>query len=108
MKAFPWILAGVGFGVLAYIVLNQPGPEYTTGNDDIEDAAGKSTFWGSKQRLAGTGGGLAGKIKEGFGRATGNDDLAAEGTTDQVAGAVRDTAGKAAQAVGETIHNLNR
>lgn len=108
MKAFPWILAGVGFGVLAYIVLNQPGPEYAIGNDDLEYAAGKTTFWGSKQRLAGMGGGIAGKIKEGFGRATGDDELAAEGATDQVAGAIRDTAGKAAQVAGQAIHDLNR
>jgi uncharacterized protein YjbJ (UPF0337 family) len=108
MKAFPWVVAGVGFGVLAYIILNQPGPQYATGNDDVEYAAGRTTLWGSKQRLSGTGGGIAGKIKEGFGRATGDAQLADEGAADQVVGAIKDTAGKAAQVAGQTIHDLNR
>jgi len=108
MKALPWLIAGVGFGLAAYFVLNQPGPQYATGNDDIEDAAGRTTFWGSKQRAGGAGRGLVGKLKEGVGRIAGDDDLAGEGVADQVIGAVKDTAGQAAQAVGETIHDLNR
>jgi uncharacterized protein YjbJ (UPF0337 family) len=108
MKAFPWIVVGVAFSVLAYIVLNQPGPQYATGDDDVEYAAGRATLWGSKQRLTGTGGGLAGKIKEGLGRATGDDQLANEGAEDQLVGAIKDTAGKAAQVAGQTIHDLNR
>lgn len=108
MKALPWILAGVGISLATYVLVNQPGPQYATGSDDIEDAANKTSLWGSKQRLGGTGGGLIGKVKEGFGRATGDEDLAGEGMVDQVTGAVKDTAGKAAHAVGETIHDLNR
>jgi uncharacterized protein YjbJ (UPF0337 family) len=108
MKAFPWIFVAVSFGVLAYIVLNQPGPQYATGDDDVEYAAGRTTLWGSKQRLAGSGGSLAGKIKEGLGRVTGDDQLANEGAADQLVGAMKDTAGKAAQVAGQTIHDLNR
>jgi uncharacterized protein YjbJ (UPF0337 family) len=108
MKAFPWIFVGIGFGVLAYIVLNQPGPRYATGDDDVEYAAGRTTLWGSKQRLAGTGRGVAGRIKEDLGQATGNDQLANEGAGDQLVGAIKDTAGKAAQVAGQTIHDLNR
>jgi uncharacterized protein YjbJ (UPF0337 family) len=108
MKALPWLIAGVGFGLAAYFVLNQPGPQYATGNDDIEDAAGRTTFWGSKQRVRGAGRDLVGKLKEGAGRIAGDDDLAGEGVADQVIGAVKDTAGQAAQTVGETIHDLNR
>jgi uncharacterized protein YjbJ (UPF0337 family) len=108
MKALPWIIAGLGAGIAAYIVLNQPGPEYATGNDDIENAAGRTSLWGSKQRLSGTGVGLVGKFKEGVGRATGNDQLADEGFADQVAGAVKKAAGGVAQAAGQTIHDLNR
>jgi uncharacterized protein YjbJ (UPF0337 family) len=108
MKAVTWIIAGVGVGIAAYLVLNQPGPQYATGEDDVEYAAGRTTLWGSKQRLYGRGGGLAGKLKEGVGRVTGNDELASEGVADQVVGAVKDTAGKAAQAAGQTIHDLNR
>ena len=104
----PWFLAGVGVAVAAYIVLNQPGPQYATGNDDVEDAADRTSLWGSKQRVSGTAGRVAGKAKEGIGRVSGSDDLVGEGLGDQVAGAVKDTAGKVAQSVGETIHELNR
>jgi uncharacterized protein YjbJ (UPF0337 family) len=108
MKALPWTIAGISVGIAAYVLLNQPGPRYATGSDDVEDAAGKTSLWGSKQRLAGTGGGLAGQLKEGAGKLTGDDQLAAEGVVDQVAGAVRDTVGEAAQAAGQSLHELNR
>jgi len=58
--------------------------------------------------LGGAARGLAGKVKEGVGRAAGDDQLADEGVADQVVGNVKDTAGKVAHAVGETIHDLNR
>jgi uncharacterized protein YjbJ (UPF0337 family) len=108
MKALTWMIAGVGVGVLAYIVLNQPGPEYASGDDDVEFGADRAALWGSKQRIYGAGGGVAGKVKEGLGRIIGDDQLAAEGVVDQVAGTVRETAGRAAQAVGQTVHDLNR
>jgi uncharacterized protein YjbJ (UPF0337 family) len=108
MKALSWILAGVGVGLVTYVVLNQPGPQYATGNDDVEDAADKTSLWGSKQRITGTGASIFGKLKEGVGRATGDDQLAGEGVVDQVAGAVKDTAGSAAQSIGQTMHELNR
>jgi uncharacterized protein YjbJ (UPF0337 family) len=108
MKALTWVIAGVGVGVIAYIVLNQPGPAYATGDDDVEYAADRAALWGSKQRIYGAGSGVAGKVKESIGRVTGDDQLAGEGMVDQVAGAVKDTAGRAAQAVGQTVHDLNR
>ena len=108
MKALPWIVAGVGFGLAAYLILNQPPAEYATGNDAVEDAAGKTTLWGSKQRLGGTGVGLGGKVKEGLGKLTGNEDLQAEGVGDQAVGQVKDAAGQVAHAVGQTIHDLNQ
>jgi uncharacterized protein YjbJ (UPF0337 family) len=109
MKAINWFIAGVSVGVAAYIIANLPAPAYaTTGDDDIEYAAGRASVWGSKQRLTGAGRGIAGKVKEGIGRVTGDDELAGEGVVDQVAGEVKDTAGKVAQAVGETIHNMNQ
>jgi uncharacterized protein YjbJ (UPF0337 family) len=108
MKALTWVIAGVGAGIAAYIILNQPGPRYSTGDDDVEYAADRATLWGSKQRLYGTGSRVAGKVKEGIGRITGDDQLAGEGMVDEVAGAVKDTAGRAAQAVGQTVHDLNR
>jgi len=108
MKALTWVMAGVGAGIAAYIILNQPGPRYATGDEDVEYAANRTALWGSKQRLSGTGRGIAGRIKEGVGRITGDDQLADEGMVDQVAGVVKDAAGGAAQAMGETVHELNR
>jgi uncharacterized protein YjbJ (UPF0337 family) len=108
MKALTWLAAGVGIGIAVYIVFNQPGPRYATGDKDVEYAADRTALWGSKQRLSGIGGRLAGKLKEGLGRATGDDQLAGEGAADQVAGVVKDTTGKVAQAAGQTIHDLNR
>jgi uncharacterized protein YjbJ (UPF0337 family) len=108
MKSLPWILAAVGLGVAAYVVINTPGPEYATGNDDIENAARKTSAWGSKNRITGTGTNLGGKLKEGLGNLTGNDDLANEGVVDQVAGKIKDAAGSVAHAAGQTIHEFNR
>ena len=65
MKALSWGIAGVAVAFVAYIVLNQPGPQYATGDDDVEYAAGRTALWGSKQRLSGSGRGLAGRLKEG-------------------------------------------
>ncbi len=106
MKALPWIIAGVAFGAAAYYIANTPDASY--GDPDVEDAAAQSGVWGSKQRIKGTGGSVLGKAKEGFGKATGNEDLQAEGVGDQVVGTVKDTVGKAANAVSSTLHDLNR
>jgi uncharacterized protein YjbJ (UPF0337 family) len=94
MKALPWLLAIVGVGAAAYVVLNTPGPEYATGSDSIEGAARDTSTWGSK--------------KQAIGKATGNADLADEGVFDQVAGSVKDAAGSVAQAAGQTLHEFNR
>jgi len=99
MKSLPWILAALGLGVAAYVVINTPGPEYATGNDSIESAARKTSAWGSKNRVT---------IKEGIGNLTGNPNLADEGVADQVAGSLKDAAGSVAQAAGQTIHEFNR
>lgn len=106
MKALPWIIAGVAFGAAAYYIANAPDGRYS--DPDVEDASYKSGVWGSKQRVKGTGGSVLGKAKEGIGRATGNEDLQAEGVGDQVVGAVKDTAGKVANTVSDTLHDLNR
>lgn len=106
MKALPWIIAGVAFGAAAYYLANTPDTRYA--DPDVESAANQTGTWGSKQRIKGTGGSLVGKAKEAVGNATGNDDLAAEGTGDQVVGEVKDAAGKVANAVGDTLHSLNR
>jgi uncharacterized protein YjbJ (UPF0337 family) len=108
MKSLPWILAAVGIGLAAYVVINTPGPEYATGSDSVEDAARRTSAFGSKTRIRGVGGKFVGKAKEAFGNATGNPDLADEGVGDQVVGSVKNAAGAVAQAAGETLHDLNR
>lgn len=105
----PWILAGVGIGLAVYVLLNPSSPQYATGNSpDVDDAASNLNNWGAKQRVSGTGGNLVGKAKEGLGRVTGDDELAGKGLVDQAVGAVKDTAGKVAGAVGDTLHQANK
>jgi uncharacterized protein YjbJ (UPF0337 family) len=107
MKGLPWILAGIGVGfVLAYVTLSEPQTE--TGWDSAENAADRAWRWGSKARLSGAGRNTAGRFKEGVGRVLGDNDLADEGVADQFVGTVKSEAGALAQAVGETIHDLNR
>jgi uncharacterized protein YjbJ (UPF0337 family) len=108
MKAIPWILTAAGVAAAVYVIANLPGPEYATGSDDIENAARRTSIWGSKNRLSGTGAHLVGKLKEGVGNLTGNPDLADEGVVDQVAGSVKNAAGAVAQAAGQTLHDFNR
>jgi uncharacterized protein YjbJ (UPF0337 family) len=110
MKPLSWILAGLGAGAaLAYWALYQPRPAAAnTGWNSVEEAAGKTWGWGAKNRIAGTGTNLAGKVKEGLGRFAGDPDLTNQGAADQAVGSVRDAVGSVAQAAGETIHQLNR
>jgi uncharacterized protein YjbJ (UPF0337 family) len=108
MKSLPWFLAALGIGLAAYVVMNTPGPEYATGSDSVEDAARGTARWGSKNRISGAGNRITGKLKEGFGNLTGDDDLADEGVGDQIVGSVKDAAGAVAQAAGQTIHDFNR
>jgi uncharacterized protein YjbJ (UPF0337 family) len=108
MKALPWILATGAVAAAAYVLLNNLGPQADTGFDSVEDAAYRTSHWGSKNRLAGKGRNFAGRLKEGVGNLTGNPDLADEGVFDQVAGSVKDAAGTIGQAAGQTIHDLNR
>jgi hypothetical protein len=63
MRALPWIIAGLGLGFTAYFVLNQPGPRFATGNDDVEDAARKTANWGSNSDLRGPAQGCSGSLK---------------------------------------------
>jgi uncharacterized protein YjbJ (UPF0337 family) len=109
MRALPWIIAGVGIGMGVTILLfNESEPEYATGYEGVESAARKTFGWGTKKRAEGKMGLVKGAIKEGVGKLTGDDRIAGEGAADRVAGEVKDAAGQLGQAVGETIHDLNR
>jgi uncharacterized protein YjbJ (UPF0337 family) len=104
----PWILAAASLAAAAYVLYVTPGPQSATGFDDIEDAARGTARWGTKARLSGAGDSLAGKLKQGFGKVTGDTDTVDAGLTDQIAGGVKDAAGQLAQAAGQTLHDINR
>lgn len=108
MKALPWVVAGLGLGFAAYYLLSNASSEYAIGSDDVDTGARKIFGWSTKQRVAGTGERMAGKLKEGLGRVTGNDDLAEEGLADQATGTLRDATGALAHAAGQTIQDLSR
>ena len=107
MKRQMWIPLALGI-VATYIILDRRAARYAADYDELEAAADRTDQWGSKQRIAGAGRDLLGRLKEGVGRITGNEDLAGRGVVDQVAGAVQDTVGKAANAASDTIRELNR
>ncbi len=108
MKTFAWLFAGIGIGLVVYLVANAPEPEYATGSDDVAEAARNTFGWGTKQHAAGLGRNIAGRVKEGLGNLTGDPDLADSGVADEIAGNVREGVGKFAQATGQTLHDLNR
>ncbi len=109
MKALPWIVAGVGIGAaLMYLIANAPEPGYSSGDPDVDRFANKANRWGSKQRVQGTGDSIVGKAKQAFGEFTGNYDTADEGAGDQTVGAIKNVAGKTANAVGDAVRDLNR
>ena len=108
MKTLPWIVAAAGTGVAAYFWMKQPRMQHATGSDSIEGAAGRTSLWGSKQRVKGAAGDLLGKVKQGLGRVTGNESLAGEGLVDRATGSVKDALGTTAQAAGKTLHDFNR
>lgn len=108
MKTLAWFAAGIGVGIVIYLMANAPEAQYSTGYDSLEGAARSATNWGTKQRVTGAGADILGRAKEGLGNLTGNPDLADEGAVDRVAGNVKEGVGKFAQSAGQTLHDLNR
>ena len=106
MKRQVWIPLALGI-VATYIFLDRRAARYAAEYDELDAAADRTDLWGIKQRIAGTGRDLLGKLKEGVGRITGDDDLAGRGVVDQIAGAAQDAAGKAANAASDTIRDFN-
>lgn len=107
MKRQAWIPLALGI-VGAYIFLDRRAVRYAAEYNELKSAADRTDLWGSKQRIAGTGRDLLGKMKEGVSRLSGNQDLADQGVADQIAGGVQNAAGKAANAASDTIRELNR
>lgn len=106
MKTLAWFAAGIGIGMVIYLIAN--APEYATGSDTLEAAAHSAAGWGTRQRVTGAGADILGRVKEGLGDLAGNPDLANEGTGDRVAGQIKEGVGEFAQAAGQTLHDLNR
>ncbi len=54
MKNFPWILAGIGIGILAAYTLytDEPEPINDTTDDGLTDLAHKTFAWGTGQQAA--------------------------------------------------------
>jgi uncharacterized protein YjbJ (UPF0337 family) len=103
-------MAGGAIGAaIAVLVLNSDRePEYATGYSGVERVAGKTYGWGLRQRAEGKMASVAGAVKEGVGRFTGDADLENEGTFDRVAGKVKDAVGEIGTSAAQTIHDLNR
>ncbi len=106
MKAFPWLLAGLGIGAVAVLVFTTPEAE--VGDPDVNRIARKAGTWGAKQRMEGVGGNLVGAAKQKWGEATGNYDLADEGAGDQTIGHIKDAAGKVADKASDVLREFNR
>ncbi len=107
MSKFLWILGGATLAVAAYVVMNQQ-LGLAAPADGLDEAGNNLGAWGTKQRAFGTGGQLKGKVEQFGANLTGDSDLGDKGVFDEATGAVKDAAGKVAQAVGSTIHDLNK
>ena len=107
MSKFLWILGGATLAAAVYVVMNQQ-LGITAPADGVDEAGNNVGAWGTKQRAYGVGGQAKGKVEQFASKLTGDSDMANQGVWDEAAGAVKDAAGKAAQAVGSTIHELNK
>ncbi len=105
MNKLLWLIGGTTLALAVFAILHA---EESSPVDGVDRTAGKVAGWGTKQRVTGSGGQLLGKVKEFAGNVTGDHQTATEGVLDQVAGNVKNAAGQAAQAVGETLHDLNK
>ncbi len=108
MNKFMWIIGVACLGAAAYVLLTDAGGVGTRAADGVDEFGERVGGWGTGKRAAGAGGVLGGKLKQGFGKLTGDDELAGEGYADEAGGRVKDAAGQAAHAVSETISDLNR
>lgn len=107
MSKFLWILGGATLAVAAYVVMNQQ-LGITAPADGVDEAGNNLGAWGAKQRGYGVGGQLKGKLEQFGANVTGDAELGNKGVLDEAAGAIKNGAGKVAQAVGSTIHDINR
>ncbi len=110
MSKFMWILGVTCLGAAAYVLLTDQGygTRATSGADDLDDVSGRMGQWGTRKRAGGMGNVLGGKLKQGFGKVTGDEQTESEGYMDEAGGRIKDAAGQAAHAVSDTISDLNK
>ena len=109
MRASRLLLTGIGVGAaLTYALFYEPTLRQEAEFDGVEDTANRMRRWGTKKRFGAGADTLVGRVKEGVGRIAGDENILGEGIGDQAVGAVKDTVGRWGQAVGETVHDLNR
>ena len=106
MNKFLWIIGAPALGVAAYLLLTDDGSAQTA--DGLDEFGARAGGWGTRNRITGTGGALGGKLKQGFGKLTGDEQTESEGYVDEAVGNVKDAAGKAAQGVSDVVSDLNR
>ncbi|RRA50046.1 CsbD family protein [Acidipila sp. EB88] len=102
-----WILGVTFLGATAYVLYSNqltPGPQYA--GDDVDEFGNNIGSWGTKQRVTGTGSKLGGKLKQGFGKLTGDEQTESEGYVDEAVGNIKDGVGQAAHAVSDAVSNL--
>lgn len=107
MKPHIWILAGAGLGLTVYLVINRRSLGRSPASGSLEATATRATRWGRLQRFSGVGRNTSGKVKKSIGKVTGHDALVGEGILDQAAGAVKHSAGEAAEVAAQVIHDVN-
>lgn len=105
MNKILWLLGGTALALAVFAILNEPE---LLSADGVDRLAGKVGTWGTKQRAAGAGGNILGKVEEFAGNLTGSTNTADQGTLDQAAGSARNAVGQVAEAAGKTISDLNK
>jgi uncharacterized protein YjbJ (UPF0337 family) len=103
MSKVMWILGLTCLGVTAYVFLSETASERYVPADSFDEFGERAGTWGTKKRVTGTGGVLGGKLKQGFGKVTGDEKLQGEGLVDEGVGRVKDAAGQVAHAVSDAI-----
>lgn len=103
MNKLMWILGLTCLGVTAYVFLSETANERMVPADGLDEFGERAGVWGTGKRVAGTGGVLGGKLKQGFGKVTGDEQLQGEGMIDEGVGRVKDAAGQVAHAVSDAI-----
>ena len=106
MSKFMWILGATCLGVAGYVFFTDSFDSQDQSADALDEFGQSVSNWGTKNRVTGTGGQLGGKLKQGLGKLTGDDELQSEGVLDEGIGTVKDVAGKAAHAVSNALYYI--